>query len=328
MKAKWVGQVYGLLLSFYPPAFRAEFAEEMQTVFAETASENGGLSTLLREAHDWPGAVTRAWLNLEADMNQNTVTPVSRRQAFLGALPFLTFGVVAMVGKIPGTPYTLFLHYGAWLLALIGFVIGWAKGFPRWTMAYWGWALVYSWWMMGMPLDNLVGRMASSRELLGWRAWIPVAVAALAALLLTRSLRPLAHGLAALWQDWTQLSLGMYALFAFVFLIYDENHHPYLLAFMLVGTAAFAGSVWAYLRARSMVGRALALLGGAVIGVTASMICEATWDWHGYYNLPAEAYTRTPLQTLLIIVLWVAILYWPALVGLARLLATRRKAVY
>lgn len=318
--------LYAWLLRAYPPAFRAEFAEEMQAVFALAAHERGGPMTLARELRDWPASVARAWLNLEVDMNQNETAPASRIEAFLGVLPFLAFGAVVMLGKIPGTPYTLFLHYGVWLMALIGFVGGWAKGFPRWTMAHLGWALVYSWWMAAMPLNNLVGRVGGSRELLGARALLPLAVAALAALLLMRSLRPLQQWLAALWHDWTQLSLGMYALFTFAFLLYDENHHPYVLAFMLMGTAALAGGGWAYLRARSLVGRVLALLGGAVIAVAASMICDATWDWHAYYNLPAEPDTRTPLQIALIIGLWGAILYWPALVGLARWLTTPRKA--
>ena len=62
-------------------------------------------------------------------------------------------------------------------LTIIGaFVIvlglGWVKGFPRWSFPYWGIALALS----GLFFDQW-----------GWRAWIPVVLVAVIALLLARA---------------------------------------------------------------------------------------------------------------------------------------------
>ena len=48
-----VVRVYALLLRLYPPRFRAEFAEEMQAVFAEAVSKRLSAAWLRSLRYAW-----------------------------------------------------------------------------------------------------------------------------------------------------------------------------------------------------------------------------------------------------------------------------------
>jgi hypothetical protein len=104
-------------------------------------------------------------------------------------------------------------------------------------------------------------------------------------------------------------------------LIYDENHHPYLFAFMTASTLAISGSVWAFMKSGNTRARIVALFSGfAAVGII-GWICESTWDWRGYYGLPPQlvvAWYVSLLRVVVLFTLWGAILFWPALVGVVR----------
>jgi hypothetical protein len=252
-------------------------------------------------------------------MNEESISPSTRWQSFLGILPFLAFGVSSMIGKVDHT-----YHLGGYdaemvvyALALVGLLIGWIRGFPLWSYSYLGWSLVLAWSNTNVTIYGAKW---------GYPIWVPFVIIVLIAPLWTRSLQPIKQFFRDIWKDWTRLSLAMYALGAWVFMIYDENHHPQLLAFMLASTLVAAGAAWVFLRSSSKRGRALATIAGFAIALIVDRISTATWDWREYYGLPARPTTwhTEAWNSTRILLFWGIILFWPSIIELIRRKTVRR----
>jgi hypothetical protein len=300
-------RVYRTLLSAYPPAFRERFAVEMAQVFHSLCSETcmqsgvGGLLRLwLSAAWDWAWAALYQWWRYLLKQRMETmptnlgdhrdgIIPLSAAQAGLAALPFLAFGLSSLVSKLgyfhtgpASLPLWQVLVFDPSLLfnwfILIGLGAGLLVGFPRWTYAFLGWALLFAWWWTDMRFYGYT---------IGWKIWLPLFGVFLVALLIRRSWRPLRALLAGMWRDWTLPSLGFYILYGWLFMLYDENHHPYLLAFIAATTLAISLGAWGYFRAISPLRRVLALLAGLFLAIILAEINGATWDYRAYYGLPA-----------------------------------------
>ena len=127
-------RVYRVLLGFYPAAFRDEFGEEMQGVFAaalvEGRSRGGSPPWRLfwREMCDWPGAVFREHMRagrwkLFRD-GLMTEKPLTRSELLaamiLFVLPLLMSGLAASTTSLPQwtEPVFFVVLYGAVLFAL------------------------------------------------------------------------------------------------------------------------------------------------------------------------------------------------------------------
>jgi hypothetical protein len=321
------GWAYARFLRLYPKEFRAEFGDEMRSVFNAAIRDRSGPQSMLYfllELRDLPGSLLEAYaagwrIGGNMPMNRETISPSTRRQAFLGVLPFLAFGVASMIGKVDAAYHLQGYHAEmvVYALVLVGLLVGWIRGFPLWSYSYLGWSLVLAWSNTNVKIHG---------EKYGYHIWIPFAATVLTALLWTRSLQPIRKLLGDIWKDWTRLSLTMYALGAWVFLIYDENHHPQLLAFMLASTLATAGAAWFFLRSAKMRGRTLAILAGFIITIVINGICEATWDWHAYYGIPKQPTTwyKRAGGAAMMLLLWGIILFWPSIVELIRRKATRQ----
>lgn len=316
-------RVYAILLRLYPPAFHVEFGEEMQTVFAQTLMVTGHgsrMTPFLRELRDLPGSLLRVYANnLLHGGNMSTqneyISPSTKWQAFLGMLPFLAFGIASMIGKVdhlyPFRGHDIeMVVYG---LSLVGLLIGWIRGFPLWSYSYLGWSLVFAWFWAFQALND-------------WY-WL-LGITALIALLWTRSLEPIKKLLRDIWNDWTRLSLAMFAFVGFVGLIYDENHHPQLLWFMFAATMAISAGAWLFLRSSSIRGRVIPIVGSFISAVIISGICWNTWDWHAYNDIPKpdEAWYATLGISIARITFWILILFWPALIALTHRITIRRTA--
>ena len=145
------------------------------------------------------------------------------------------------------------------------------------------------------------------------------------ALLWTRSLAPFKRLLLGIWNDWTRLTLVMYAFGASVSLIYDENHHPSLLLLMAITTLMITAGAWAFLRSSSLLGRVLSVAVSYVVAVIPVAISYLTWDWRAYYRLPPSDRWVDNLGVAPIgILFWLLILFWPALLVLAQRIVARR----
>jgi hypothetical protein len=111
----------------------------------------------------------------------------------------------------------------------------------------------------------------------------------------------------------------IYTFVAFVLLIYDENHHPYLLLFMGASTIIFSVSAWIYIQSINTRGKVVSLLSGFVLAFLAMLICESAWDWVKYSSNPSiAAGYRTPLIYGAFVVFYGFILFLPALIGLMK----------
>jgi len=216
--------------------------------------------------------------------------PGAGRTAVLGSLPFFAYGLMSVALHFGGDwlPATLLLHpivlFGAFVLAGLG--AGVLAGWPRWSYAYLFWALILAWWLDGLSMN---GVRISGLTFLG-----PLGVIGLG-LLLRRSFAPLRRLFAGLGRDWTLFSLGIYCFFAWLSLLYDENHHPYLLPFIAASTAAACAGAAFYFRQSDPWRRVLAL-GASMLALAAiEIVTSATWDARAYYNLPESVSAINPI---------------------------------
>ncbi len=246
-------------------------------------------------------------------------------------LPFLIYGASNVLWRValpdgsgravlPVEPF--FVNLAAYFLLLIGFGVGWVKGFPRWAFGYLGLLIVLTLWWMGMPTQGLwrYGIHFSDRlnDLLEWRAWIPFGVVMVLTVLLTRSLRPLGQFVGGIWNDWTRLSLVLYAFVAWLVQIYDEVHHPYLNVFIAATALVMALGAGAYARIGGTWQRvAMLLLTLPVVG-TIEAVCWATGASYStmFRPMPNSWQPNLILRTMLVGVMSTIIMYSPALLNL------------
>lgn len=338
---------YSRLLLLYPNRFRDEFAGEMQVVFKESANEalQDGILPLtflcLKELGGLPFNILREfWHEFERkemimETNKQTESKsvikggISHRDALIGTLPFVLFGIASIIRKLRLPFFGIYADLAFYVIVLLGLLIGLIKGVPRWTYSYLGWSLVFAWWWSNMGTYGLK-IFGFQIDYWTWQIWIPLLAAFGIALLWTRSLHPLRGLIRNIWRDWTLASFMMFTFVAFAGLLYDENHHPYLMAFMTASTLVVSGGAWLFLRGRQTQKRIIALLSSFMAIAIIGAISEATWDWRAYYGLPPQppvAWYVSALRTVLMLAIWSAILFWPAVVGLARRAANNRRMV-
>ena len=319
-------RIYRSMLRSYPRPYLAQFGAEMEAVFAQAATESESgraiLRLFLRELRDLPGALINAYQATllaggDTAMINKFISPSTRRQAFIGSLPFLVYGISTMFSEVDSSSplnnyYAPLVTYA---LALVGLLVGWIRGFPLWSYGYLGWSLVLAWSWTNI---GIYGRHWERQ------IWIPFGIVVLAALLWTRSLNPIKKFFMDIWNDWSRLLLTSFALGAWVLLIYDENHHPWLMLFILGSTLAVSAGPWFFLRSVSLKGRVLSIIGcffGVIIvNKVIEMIakaCGVTWDFRAYYGLPES--TQTWYQSigfsLLLYSFWILVLFLPGLIG-------------
>jgi len=323
-------RLYAILLHLYPRRFHTDFGAEMQSVFAEAITTEPGINSatiFFRELIDLPGSVLSAyaaqWFRGGNMSSQNEyIIQSTRWQAFIGILPFLAFGIVSMIGKMDHVNHLrdIYIYLAFYLLVLSGLLIGWIRGFPLWSYSYLGWSLLFGWWWSNAWINGIYW---------GSRIWILFEIMVLIALIWTRSFSPIKKFFSDISNDRTRLSLSMYTFIAFVFLIYDENHHPYLLIFMAASTLAIAAGAWFFLRSASLKGRAASILGGLITSNVIGQVCNNTWDAQDHYNLPegsSSPWYMTIFRTVMILSFFAAWLFWPVAIGLYRRITNKRMA--
>lgn len=336
---------YSRSLALYPSRFKNEFADEMQVVFRdslEDAIHRGILQTLLLSLKEFGGLpfhiVREFWhevkrkevimvANDKTESKSDIKEGTSHWDALIGALPFVLFGIASIIGKLRLPFYGIYADLAFYVIVLLGLLTGLIKGVPRWTYSYLGWSLVFAWWWSNMGTYGLkiFGFQINHWS---WQIWPPLLVTIGIALLWTRSLHPIRQLVRGIWQDWTLASFMMYTFVAFTGLIYDENHHPYLIAFMICSTVAVSGGAWFFIQGQQTQKRIVSLLNGFILLAAIGAICESTWDWRAYHGLPAQppvAWYTTALRIIIIATFWGMILFWPALVGLARHAVSKRR---
>jgi len=319
-------RLYSLLISLYPRKFITEFGEEMKLVFADSIRQHNAQSILMliREIRDFPAS----WLDQVSEIRhlggsmthqEEVVAPSSRWEAFIGVLPFLGYGIAYMYEKIVPLPSMRVLHdlpivYG---LVLVGLLIGWIRGFPLWSYSYLGWALVIAWFDRNVHVNGVSQ---------GYKILIPLGMTVAIALIWTRSLNPIKQLLSDIWHDWTRLCLAIYAFGGFMNMGYDENHHPYLLIFMLFTTLIVTAGAWFFLRSGSIVSRVLSIALGFIAASILGGICYATWDFYAYHSLPNpyENWYQRLIPATIGIFFGLLIIFFPAIIAVVQRVLYRK----
>ena len=303
---------FKIFLRLYPAAFKERFSSEMAQVFRSLSKEiyeDSGGTGLLRLWIDvlldgiWAVSV-QWWLSISRRRADHLETnpmeqpdgsrPLSPAQAIVAALPFLLFGACVFLQKYPilhpwnydrmtiwgqlfTDPFLLF----NWFM-LIVLVAGLVSGVPRWTYSYLAWGILFAW----MYNDRVFSGYGYSLKVPFMSILLGVF---LLPILIKRSLQPLRDLITGLREDLTLPSLGLYVLFGFAFMIYDENHHAYLALFILSTSLAITLGSWGYFRANTPLRRELALLGGLLLAVIIYTINMSTWDYRAYYGFPQNS---------------------------------------
>jgi hypothetical protein len=311
----------------------------MQEVFTQRILDvqNPGrrISLILRELRDLPASLVLAYSDncfkggIMSTQNE-PVVPATPVQAILAILPFLAFGTVSFLTKFSQPFNGGYWFLGFYVLVLVGLLVGWIRHFPLWSYSYLGWTILFVWWWDGMVTNNLTifGYTFKYNECWGWQTYLPLGIMILIALLWTRSWQPLKTLIRDIWRDWTRLSLGIFSFGAFVLVVYDENHHPYLWAFMVATSLVIALAVWFMMRSRGTWQRAFSLGSGFILALILNNISYATWDWHAYYGYPKEPtlWYQEVLNFIFILGVWGVILFWPFVIKLINLTIRKRLA--
>lgn len=341
---RWLVRLYAFLLRLYPAGFRAAFAGEMVDVFGQglhDARRRGWGVLLLRCGREFaallPAVLREQWYNLRQedalmsdtqmvnrDGDSALLRPATPVEITAGVLPFILFGLMFVLNGVDShrslwamstiVPY-LVVH----VLVLVGLGVGWARGFPRWSNAYLGLALMTSVWLAGiMTAGFRLFGYTFGRERWGWRAWAPLLLLAAVMLLLTRSARPLRRLLHGLRRDWTQLSFALYAAVSWLLMLVTldsrmiYNDTVYLPLHMGLLALATAVGAYFYMRNRRPWTRALALQAALLLYLPIGLFIGAL-DGHIAFGFPG-----TPLDWLLYLLLWLAWVSVPLWPGLAR----------
>ena len=297
---------YSKLLLLYPRRFRDEFASEMQDVFRDSlneASKDGIFPLLilcLRELGGFPFNILRElWHEFERKeammLHENTLNPPEKStttgQVILGSLPFFVFGLIMILLELPNPDELIasewfntlanILFATLMILPAIGFGIGWVQNFPRWSYPYTGMAFILAFYIRSSstPGLNFFGIPIFGRELWGWRAWIPLAVAFIVALAISRSFKPFLRFFSNLWQDWSIPSYFMAgALPLLVMFAFDEIDPQYSLYFMVPFSVLLVGMAVLYLRSQYSGKRVLVLTIG-VLAILFSAVLGSNSYW-------------------------------------------------
>lgn len=236
-------------------------------------------------------------VGFQATVSQaKTFPPATGKETLLALVPFLILGLTGIGSQAPmngGVMAGLFYLAGFLFLAgilpiLAGLLAGWLAGFPRWVYPYVFYSFIFSLYLSnastpGLKLFNV---LIWGREIWGWRAWIPLLLVILLALLLSRprweKLSRLAQNVA---EDWSLLAFSLYGLLPFtVFILLDEINHATSFPLAIAAEVLLIVGAFLYMRLPTRGGRVLGLVACAaaammVVGIGAQLY----WKTH-YVN--------------------------------------------
>jgi hypothetical protein len=295
-------RLYARLLSLYPRQYRADYGEELQTVFSlavNEAAQRGRFSIIRlgwRELRDLPGAVIREHGRERRKRKMETSTSAqtgaersSWGETLAGLWPFL-LGPVSVIVEYLTMPawfqYSETPKYLFVLSLLVGLGVGWAKGWPRWSYLYLGFAMVVGGLAIGGTVSSMVFTVGPEWPVLP-QVLIAVGAFGLTVGILTliaRAWRPFHSLYQDIRQDWTRLSFG---LFTGVLVLFggggiDHDEDPiFTLNVFMPSLIVLAGAL-VYLRSTTKAQRILALLVSLTLAVAVRVVGGKTF--YGTYG--------------------------------------------
>jgi hypothetical protein len=343
--------LYAHLLRLYPSHFQDEFAAEMQGVFSESLEHTRQLgkrsmfSLLLREIVYLP-----IWALLEyleslkkrktrKMISNSTSSPVSHRAdsqiepplsiltILLGLFPLILLGLTTLSVKTE----IHFLWIGLvnfpilYLLILVAAGIAWYLGSPRWSYSYTGFLLVFTWYLEGFrPPDFIAARLPYLRygELWGRWIWAPLLITLVIVLLARRSWAPVRQFLQHIRADWTLYTFIFYSAMPWLcWAFFDEiRDQSLVIVSVLIADLSLWVGAFFYLKATTINPRALSLFYGMLPALLITVIATSVY-WHGrqepWMVSPGNGYADA-LRGFIFFAIILLILFFPALIGLAR----------
>jgi hypothetical protein len=268
---------------------RAVFEQAMGE--ARTRGKLAVICLVWRELRDAPGALIREYLEERRIWEMGTL-PTARTgntrstwsETLAGLFPFLLLGPATVLLAYPFPPPEWRMTGWAQTLItllyvvplLVGAIVGWLKGFPRWCYAYLGPGVI----ILAFAAINSIFAVLFSRGV-EWHASLPgqigttVGIVALLVglvMLLSRLLPFLRPFYSGVRQDWTRLSFSLYVLAAVMFGGIDHEEDPALTFFVLSPSLMVVLGALAYLRGTTERQRIVALMLGAMLAVTVRIV--------------------------------------------------------
>ncbi len=287
-------RLYARMLALYPRRYRADYGEELQTVFSLVVNEvaqRGRFSVIRlgwRELRDLPGAVIREYLRegRKRKMETSTITPTgdgrsSWGETLAGIWPFLFLGPVSVIVayltmpawfQYSETPKYLSIVFV--LSMLVGLGVGWAKGWPFWAYPYLGFAMVVGGLAIGGTVSSMVFTVGPEWPVLP-QVLIAVGAFGLTVGILTliaRAWRPLHSLYRGIRQDWTRLSFGLFPAVLVIFGGIDLDEDPIFTLNVFVPSLIVLAGALVYLRSTTKAQRILALLASLVLAVAVRVV--------------------------------------------------------
>jgi hypothetical protein len=336
-------RLYAGLLNLYPRWFRVEFADEMQAVFLEGAQEATARGALvhfcLREMRDAPQALTAAywsgWLRklrqaielVHAAASPSDLPPPppdgrrSWRQVGWELGLFLLAGLI-LIGitylPLEGVPVGWQRDLGALGQVIVPatlpvFLVGLARGLPRWAYPAGGLLLSY-----GALAANQSGLLPFLAAML-----LAAAILAVVAIVTDSQLSPLPAYVRRIGQslalDWTRLSFGLYgAMPLAINVAFDDAHANNRTPFLAVSILLVIAGALIYCRSRQSAAQIGALLGGMSLAIWGAWLDKASFAGGVSTWIAAPRPGAGEIAWMLELwLLWVALLLAPALLSAA-----------
>jgi len=138
-------------------------------------------------------------------------------------------------------------------------------------------------------------------------------------LLITRTLRPLRQLAEGVWDDWTQLTFGLYGIMPLItFVMFDEVADRFQLPFQAGLTLVLCAGALAYMHSVHAGARALSLLVGTVLAWGLATVGTAIY-WGGriepWMRGPPDHWQDIVRRSAVLGAIFLAVLFAPVLVG-------------
>jgi hypothetical protein len=299
---KMLARFYRLLLSIYPPAYRAEFGEEMYTTFAEGLEDARAQKRLarflLRELNDTPRSLCSAYwqgwmmklqtgIQMLQDVASTSDLPPappdgreSWRQALWELVPFLFTALFLILATyLPFVKIsagwqrdTEFLGKVVLPLTLPFVLLGVARGLPRWTYPFGGLLLGYqifvsyqsSMWLFMIAMLFAYSGLAAAAILTDPQPQrLPTLV------------RRIGQSLSL---DWTRLSFGFFGAMPLILLTaFDDAHANDRTPYLALSALGMVVSALVYCRSRTTSAQITALLTGLTFAIWCAWMDKITF---------------------------------------------------
>jgi hypothetical protein len=332
-----VRSFYSLFLNLFPRAYRDEYGEELQAVFnlsLDDAMKIGWVDVtgvVLRELIGLPKAILYEHLRERRKANMTgkfasrfDFAPGSPNETLAALAPFLLFGALPTllgyfrVSSVMPLWLEIIFVIVFLLFGLSLFVIGFAKGAPRWFMPYLGLPLpiislaVFNGWLDEWDGFRMYGLYERSwflgQFVFQGLLWVGL-IGSIVLLVLAVRLIPKFHPFyKRLRGDWTLLCFVLYGAIPFALVLtFDEYKHeePYMFAAFLI----LAAGGWLYLRDDVPLKKFLYLYVGVALSMLIAAVGKAAilpiQDWPIYID-PAS--WKPEAMSTFIMWMWLALI--------------------